>query len=364
MGPSLVRRKYLVSTIFIVFFLRIAEEEAPNLKPKCHYNKHYMRRKMKKKKRRKVAQFTEKSNSAVLRNPFRDIEVPIKEGTKIKTSIVDTLALKVVKCQKENCKKKFSSESALQYHLSFAHANFPQQRKDTNIIHCKEYKTNSNHKPDTNDKSNEKVLIEKDLIYKTTEKKEEKVKKFSSIQNIRPIVPAQAPQLACLSGRPIQPKPMLLPGISATMNMGNKKSSEVTNDINYKTLSPITQKHKNSTNSKDELRNLKNYSLQHSKEREHTGCKDEVSFHRFNKSKVSHRMELGPDKKVETLLNTRTNQYSSDKIFMKEFQKETKGGDTNVIILPESASVTSSYLTSSQSVSSFQKMFASKQDHS
>ena len=214
---------------------------------------------MKKKKRRKVAQFTEKSNSTILKNPFRDIEVPIKEETKIKTSIVDTLALKVVKCQKENCKKKFSSESALQYHLSFAHANFPQQRKDTNIIHCKEYKTNSNHKPDTNDKSNEKVLIEKDLIYKTTEKKEEKVKKFSTIQNIRPIVPAQAPQLACLSGRPIQPKPMLLPGISAT---------EVTNNINYKTWSQITQKHKNSRNSKDELRNLKNYSLQHSKERE------------------------------------------------------------------------------------------------
>ena len=220
---------------------------------------------MKKKKRRKVAQFTEKSNSTILKNPFRDIEVPIKEETKIKTSIVDTLALKVVKCQMENCKKKFSSESALQYHLSFAHANFPQQRKDTNIIHCKEYKTNSNHKPDTNDKSNEKVLIEKDLIYKTTEKKEEKVKKFSTIQNIRPIVPAQAPQLACLSGRPIQPKPMLLPGISAT---------EVTNNINYKTWSQITQKHKNSRNSKDELRNLKNYSLQHSKEREYTGCKD------------------------------------------------------------------------------------------
>ena len=75
-------------------------------------------------------------------------------------------------------------------------------------------------------------------------------------------------------------------------------------------------------------------------------------------------MELGPDKKVKILLNTRTNQCSRDKIFMKEFEKETKDGDNSAIILPESASVTSSYLTSSQSVSSFQKMFASKQDHS
>ena len=93
-------------------------------------------------------------------------------------------------------------------------------------------------------------------------------------------------------------------------------------------------------------------------------CKDEVSFHRFNKSKLSPRVELCPDKKVKTLLNTRTNQYSSDKIFMKEFQKETRDGDITAIILPESASVTSSYLTSSQSVSTSEEMFDSKKDRS
>ena len=41
--------------------------------------------------------------------------------------IVNTLPTKLVKCKRENCKKKFTSESALQYHVSFVHAK-PQNK--------------------------------------------------------------------------------------------------------------------------------------------------------------------------------------------------------------------------------------------
>ena len=71
---------------FSMVFIRIAEEEAPNLKPKCYYNKHYMRRKMKRKKRRKIVQSSEKNSSSVVKNPSPETALPIKETTKMKTA--------------------------------------------------------------------------------------------------------------------------------------------------------------------------------------------------------------------------------------------------------------------------------------
>jgi len=200
----------------------IADEEAPNLKPKCYYNKHYMRRKMKKKKRKKNVLNAEKNNSPVIMKNFsQDDTVNIKETTVMKTRIVDPPSVKYVKCKSENCKKKFTSRSALQYHVSSAHGNIPQQIKLT---------------IDTNEPFMDKTKDNKDVIYKTNlaEKKEEKIKIFPSIQNIRPIVPVQAPKLAGLSVRPIQPKPMLLPGLSATMNTEGK--------LNHKSMSSEQQK--------------------------------------------------------------------------------------------------------------------------
>ena len=191
-----------------------------------------------KKRRKKIVQSTEKNNFTFVKTPSPDIALPIKEKTKMKTNIVDSLALKAVPCKSDNCNKKFTSESALQYHVSFAHANFEQQMNDKNTYPCTKEGANNTYKLDTEDYSIEKIMDEKDVIHKTTEKKEEKAKKFPSIQNIRPILPAQAPGL---SGRPIQPKPMLLPGISATMNFNNMISSEGTSEINQKLL--LAEKH-------------------------------------------------------------------------------------------------------------------------
>ena len=40
---------------------------------------------------------------------------------------ISPLPTKLVKCKSENCKKKFTSESALQYHVSFLNAKLPKQ---------------------------------------------------------------------------------------------------------------------------------------------------------------------------------------------------------------------------------------------
>merc|ERR1711892_1593316 len=90
------------------------EAEAPNLKPKCYYNKHYMRKKMKKKKKKRNLHSTEKK-------PISEVKDPVVKKEELKSPIVSDFPRKLVKCKREKCRKKFTSESALQYHISFKH---------------------------------------------------------------------------------------------------------------------------------------------------------------------------------------------------------------------------------------------------
>ena len=75
--------------------------------------------KMKKKKKKHLP----KPDVKILVEP---IEIVNKEEV-TETKVVNKLPNKLLKCKSENCKKKFTSESALQYHVLFAHSNIPKQ---------------------------------------------------------------------------------------------------------------------------------------------------------------------------------------------------------------------------------------------
>ena len=91
------------------------------MKPKCYYNKHYMKKKLKMKKKKK--KHMPKADVKILVEPS-EIDNK-KEVAEPKT--VNILPTKLVKCRSENCEKKCTSESALQYHVSFLNAKLPKQ---------------------------------------------------------------------------------------------------------------------------------------------------------------------------------------------------------------------------------------------
>ena len=110
------------------------------MKPKCYYNKHYMKKKMKMKKK-KIRKHMAESDTKIVMEP---IEIDNKQES-AEPKFVNTLLTKLIKCKRGNCKKKFTSESALQYHLSFVHSNIHAQDDKQTIV----TKTDNNFQKDT-----------------------------------------------------------------------------------------------------------------------------------------------------------------------------------------------------------------------
>merc|ERR1712183_754809 len=92
----------------------ISDKEPANKKPKCLWNKHYMKNKKKKKRKRK--KFKPVAEQKLLPNVTKTIEV-----NKLGSSSADSICAMLLECTSDNCGKKFTTESALQYHMSFTH---------------------------------------------------------------------------------------------------------------------------------------------------------------------------------------------------------------------------------------------------
>ena len=94
------------------FYKRTADTEAPDLKPKSSHNK-----KKKNKKRRK-----KKKNSHNFNPELDVINIAVDDTSDQTNSTTESiLPIELVECISDNCGKKFTSESALQYHKSFVH---------------------------------------------------------------------------------------------------------------------------------------------------------------------------------------------------------------------------------------------------
>jgi len=211
-----------------------ADTEAPDQRTR------YLRKKKnkKKKKRKKVADDTSAANISN-ESIEEDKTEPIEEGKPIT----------LISCTSGNCEKKFTSESALKYHVTFAHekiktvsSNCSDKNVSNNVVMSDDQTTND---PQTNQDKNsldtdikpavpsEGQLLNQGVPQESatapatalikTEKDKLKSKVFPSTQNIRPILPAQSPQISGLALKPIQPKPAILPPPTKNLNLDTLK---------------------------------------------------------------------------------------------------------------------------------------------
>ena len=146
----------------------------------------------------------------------------------------------LISCGSDNCQKKFTSESALKYHVTFAHERIQTVLTDSNSTSDKNVSNtnvgsdhrNGNTPEATNDTNsfnseNDPNEMERERLSETNLIKTERIKPktFPSTQNIRPILPtqAQSPQIAGSLLKPIQPKPTILPPPTKNLNLDNLK---------------------------------------------------------------------------------------------------------------------------------------------
>ena len=144
----------------------------------------------------------------------------------------------LISCGSENCQKKFTSESALKYHVTFAHeriqnvlteSNSTSDRNvsDANVVADHRNSNTPEAINDTNSFTSLCVPNDRERLSQTNSIKTERIKPktFPSTQNIRPILPAQAqsPQIAGSLLKPIQPKPTILPPPTKNLNLDNLK---------------------------------------------------------------------------------------------------------------------------------------------
>ena len=145
----------------------------------------------------------------------------------------------MISCTKEGCEKKFTSESALKYHVTFAHERIKPivavrscgDQNDSNVAVISDHKTKNDLQPTNRDKNSSSLDLSHSKEHNSssseagkTEKSSEKLKPktFPSTQNIRPILPAQGPQIPG-SLKPIQPKPAILPPPTKNLNLDTLK---------------------------------------------------------------------------------------------------------------------------------------------
>ena len=222
--------------------LRVGDTEAPDLKPKVSRNK----KKKSKKKRKKKKNPDETPNDPDISlekielDDNKDEEDPVAEHK---------VPIQLVECKRSNCGKKFASESALKYHVSFAHEKlFPQGNETSHIEDFnKTSSLNKKVEPQTQAVTNPECTVKKipditrnmktpinghdddvqkhKTIMNKPENEKQKSKQFPSTQNIRPIVPVQAPKIVGSSLKPIQPKPTTLPTPTLNLSLNNLKRS-------------------------------------------------------------------------------------------------------------------------------------------
>jgi len=213
----------------------VGDSEAPDQKPKVSRNK------KKKKNTEESTNDPDISLENIELEDNKDEEDPVMM-TEVPVQLID--------CNSTNCGKKFASESALKYHVSFAHEKLAPQRKEVarsedcnktpslslkveaqvqlsspECINVKvsDLGANMNSSP-----TNSSVNCEEKnsgTMVKKSESEKQKSKPFPSTLNIRPIVPVQAPQVAGSSLKPIQPKPTILPAPTINLSLDSLKKS-------------------------------------------------------------------------------------------------------------------------------------------
>ena len=229
--------------IFSNIFSRSADTEAPDQKTR------FIRRKKnkKKKKRKKPLHNGADQNLANISNEsIEDKTESTEEGKPIS----------LISCSSDHCEKKFTSESALKYHVTFAHekikraapavisvpsASVSRDRNVSNngVMSPHEAGGDPGSKQDTNGTEDRTEDAHTSLPAQPEPRREgtnsnsgsvsakdkEKVraKAFPSTQNIRPILPAQGPQIPGAQLKPIQPKPAILPPPHKSLNLDTLK---------------------------------------------------------------------------------------------------------------------------------------------
>lgn len=217
----------------------VNDTEAPDQKPKVSKNK-----KKKSKKKRKKKKNVEEHNV----NPDVSLEnIELEDNDEGEDSVIEpALPVQLVECKSDNCGKKFASESALKYHVSFAHERIVKKVND-NTAHLETNKIPkveqlaveninslavSSPVAETNDLkvnirsdviNEENITRSSELQSKKTDSEKSPCKTFATTQNIRPIVPVQPPQIAGSSLKPIQPKPTILPAPAVNLCLDELK---------------------------------------------------------------------------------------------------------------------------------------------
>ena len=210
----------------IYLSFRSADTEAPDQRTR------YLKKKKNKKKKKKKKPVESTADVA---------NVSSESLEEVKTDSPEPgVGNNLISCGSENCQKKFTSESALKYHVTFAHeriqnvltesnSNSTSDRNISNANVVSDHR-NSNTPEATNDTNSFTSLCvpnDRERLSQTNSIKTERIKPktFPSTQNIRPILPAQAqsPQIAGSLLKPIQPKPTILPPPTKNLNLDNLK---------------------------------------------------------------------------------------------------------------------------------------------
>jgi len=212
-----------------------ADTEAPDQKTRVIRKK---KNKKKKKRKKPLHNGTDQSLANISNESIEDKTESTEEGKPIS----------LISCSSDHCEKKFTSESALKYHVTFAHEKI--MRPAPSVIPAKsvsrdrnvsnngvmaphEASDDSGSKQDTNGSTEDISLAqsageqrrEGNNSSNTGSKDKEKMrtKAFPSTQNIRPILPAQGPQIPGTQLKPIQPKPAILPPPHKSLNLDTLK---------------------------------------------------------------------------------------------------------------------------------------------
>ena len=166
--------------------------------------------------------------------------------------------ISLISCSSDHCEKKFTSESALKYHVTFAHekikraapvpavtpapSNVSRDRNVSNagVMSPHEAGDDPGSKQDTNGTTEDTLSLTQsaNTAHAQSEQRREgasassgsmgakekvRPKAFPSTQNIRPILPAQGPQIPGAQLKPIQPKPAILPPPHKSLNLDTLK---------------------------------------------------------------------------------------------------------------------------------------------
>ena len=231
-----------MKSILNIDLSRSADTEAPDQKTRFIRKK---KNKKKKKRKKPVHNGTDQSLANLSNESIEEDKTESKEEEKS-----DSL----ISCSSDQCEKKFTSESALKYHVTFAHQKIKRAEaveilprsgqgdrnvSNNGVMSHREASDDPANKQDTNGTSEEppppapsaggageprrEGNISNSVSVVAREKEKVRRPAFPSTQHIRPILPAQGPQIPGAQLKPIQPKPALLPPPQKSLNLDTLK---------------------------------------------------------------------------------------------------------------------------------------------